>query len=142
VPYATSIDLALFGAPRAALDSTSSEEQEQQLAAASALADSYLRLNYTVPIPAPLPQALVEAVCRIAAYNLLSVRGYAPEIETNYRERYEDAMRWLRDVGAGKASLPMDADGTGNEGGPFVVQPSVDPNDGTTTPATPSSRGW
>ena len=134
--YATISDLMKFGAPSGAIGDLSPEDMQGQLDSASSTADSYLRLHYPVPLGTPYPAALVEAICRIAAFNLLSVRGYNPEGDAGLLEsRSKDAMRYLRDLGSGAASL-------GATDGAFAVQPTADTGGGVTVVGTSSSRGW
>lgn len=82
---------------------------EAALSAASSLADSYLAA--TLPIAAPYPTALVEAVMAIATYRLAG--NAATDTE---RVQYEDAIGWLRDAARGRAQLstptsPVDTTG-------------------------------
>jgi phage gp36-like protein len=145
VAYATTIDLTRFGLSGNAVADADPADLAAQLDAASSLADSYLRLHYALPIVAPYPVALVEAVARIAAFNVLSVRGYNPEGDAGLLEgRYKAAIRWLEDVGAGKAA-PLVADANGpaaNAGGPFVIQSRYDSVQGGNVIGPPSPRGW
>ena len=62
--------------------------------------DSYLRSVRTLPLAAPIPERLVRVACDLARYHLYD--DHAPE---GVRTRYQDGIRWLRDVAAGKASL-------------------------------------
>lgn len=104
--YATRTDLTTHGLSSAALGSISTTAQDAALAAASATADSYLRTRYSTPV-AGYGVDLTRAVCSLAAWDLLSVRGYDPQRggDEALRLRAEDALRWLRDVSSGKASL-------------------------------------
>lgn len=104
--YASRTDLTTHGLSSAALGSISTPAQDAALDAASALADSYLRARHTTPVTG-YGVDLTRAVCSIAAWDLLSVRGYDPQRggDEAVRLRAEDAMRWLRDVSSGKASL-------------------------------------
>jgi len=104
--YATRTDLTTHGLSSAALGSISTTAQDAALAAASQVADSYLRARYATPVTG-YGTDLTRAVCGIAAWDLLSVRGYDPQRggDEALRLRAEDALRWLRDVSAGKASL-------------------------------------
>lgn len=73
------------------------------LGQASSEMDSYLGVRFTVPI-APVPQLLVRYCVDIAIYQLAPDAGsYTDE----KRRRYEDAIRWLQAVAAGKAALPV-----------------------------------
>jgi phage gp36-like protein len=65
--------------------------------------DSYLRVVRTLPLPAPIPVRLVRVAADVARYHLYD--DHAPD---EVRTRYEDAIRWLRDVAAGRASLGAD----------------------------------
>lgn len=104
--YATRTDLTTHGISSTALGSISTGDRDAALDAASATADSYLRARYTTPVTG-YGVDLTRAVCQLAAWDLLSVRGYDPQRggDEAVRLRAEDAMRWLRDVSAGKASL-------------------------------------
>lgn len=107
MPYATTPQLeAHLGADRF-VDLTDRDRSgapddaavAEALAGASSIADSYLA-SY-LPI-ATAPLVLVEAVLDIAIYRLAGNRRTEDE-----RLRYEDAMRWLRDVSTGKAALGL-----------------------------------
>lgn len=104
--YATRTDLTTHGLSSAAIAGVSTTAQDAALDAASKTADSYLRARYATPLTT-YGTDLTRAVCQIAAWDLLSVRGYDPARggDEAVRLRAEDAMRWLRDLGAGKASL-------------------------------------
>lgn len=143
--YATPADLAIHGIAAGAVGDLDMSGIQAVLDAASDLADSYLRNHYRLPLAAPYPFALVEAVCKVAAFNVLSVRGYNPEGDAGMLEsRYKSAMKWLEDVGAGKASpLVQDAAGPASAaGGPFVVQPRYDSSAQASVVGAPSLRGW
>lgn len=66
---------------------------------ATAIIDSALAVRYAVPVASP-PQALRAACLDIARFRLYD--DAAPAI---VRQRYEDAMRWLAALAAGKAVL-------------------------------------
>lgn len=104
--YASRTDLTAHGLSSAAIGSISTTAQDAALDAASRVADSYLRARYTTPVTG-YGVDLTRAVCSIAAWDLLSVRGFDPQRggDEAVRLRAEDALRWLRDVSAGKAHL-------------------------------------
>lgn len=83
---------------------------------ASAEIDSYIGQTYKLPIN-PVPPVLATHCGRIALYQMSLDSGtYTKE----KRQRYEDSLKWLRDVAAGKASL----DGVGqpaSKAGPVLV---------------------
>ncbi len=92
--------------PAAAVSSIPPADQDQALAAASDEADSYMRNKYTLPLVS-WTQDLRRAVCRIAAYTLLSSRGFNPQENSgdqNIADNNSKAVAWLRDVGKGLAS--------------------------------------
>jgi len=71
------------------------------IADASAEIDSYIGMVYTLPLT-DTPAILVRVVCDIARYRLYD------DIPTDeVRRRYEDAVRFLRDISAGRASLAV-----------------------------------
>lgn len=84
---------------------------DRALVDADAEADSYLGGRYSVPI-SPVPDNLARVACQIARYRLLG------ESESERaRQDYDDAIRFLRDVRAGRADLldvspKVGADGT------------------------------
>lgn len=69
----------------------------EALADASAECDSYMAGRVVLPLTF-VPPVLLRAVCDIARFRLYGVR--APE---EIRNRYKDAVSWLRDVASGKA---------------------------------------
>lgn len=75
---------------------------------ASSLVDSYIA-RY-LPIPTPYPRVVVDCVVQITTYDLAGNRATETE-----RLRYEDALRWLRDLAAGTATLGLPE-------GPIVVE--------------------
>ncbi len=154
--YALPADLTRHGASDGALSEFPVAYQQSALDAASAVADGYLAARYRLPLiaqgtPPVFDVGLVVAVCQIAAYNLLSSRGYNPELtgDTNVRSRYLDALKWLRGVAEGEIS-PQVVDSTpgGVSSGPFVQQATVMPDtyDQNGMPVlqvgAPVPRGW
>ncbi|QHN04423.1 DUF1320 domain-containing protein [Granulicella sp. WH15] len=73
----------------------------EKLDEASGQVELYCRLRYKLPLQPT--NELVGLTCTIAIYLLYSRRtGPIPEAVTN---NYQDAMKMLRDISAGKASL-------------------------------------
>ena len=89
------------------------------LARTDGLIDGYLAGRYVLPL-ATVPKVLNTVACDIARYFLYE--DAAPE---RVRQAYDDALRWLRDVAAGKFLLPMDplADGPLAPGPPAYSAP-------------------
>ena len=133
--YATRTDLTQLAIPASAIANVPTAAQDNALEAASDLADSYLKSQYTLPIVA-WESDLTRAVCNIAAYDIMSMRGYGPTAggDENLRQRYEDAIRWLERIAKGEVS-------------PKVTDSSAAVGSGTTTSGgvfvtTGSQRGW
>lgn len=76
------------------------EAVTQALDAASSLLDSYA--SRYLPIAAPYPEVIVEAIFEIATYKLAGNRATTEE-----RQKYEDVLGWLRDIGKRLAHLPL-----------------------------------
>lgn len=72
---------------------------ERALQDAAEEADSYVAVRYTVPLPS-VPAPLKVAVCDIARFRLYKDR---PTEEVKYR--YEQAVKWLKSVARGEATL-------------------------------------
>lgn len=100
--YATRIDLE----SRFSTDEVTVLEQtvgtggvERALQDAAEEADSYVAVRYTVPLPS-VPAPLKVAVCDIARFRLYKDR---PTEEVKYR--YEQAIKWLKALARGEATL-------------------------------------
>ncbi|ECG8634019.1 DUF1320 domain-containing protein [Salmonella enterica subsp. salamae] len=87
-------------------DDLNERKLTQALNDAGALADSYLSAKYTLPL-AVVPQVLVQHCCTIAFYYLCD-----QQVTDQARDRYRDAMTWLREVKNG--SIPIGVDETGS----------------------------
>lgn len=127
--YASATDLAAVGLPAAALLGISVAQQTQFLSEAGDLIDSFLRAQYQLPIagglgpPNTFPGELTRCNITIACYELLVFRGFNPdEYDTNWRQKWEDCMAWLKMLASGEVSIsPLDdATPTVNEGAPAV----------------------
>jgi phage gp36-like protein len=96
--YASLADLYKYGAPATAFGVLSGADQQAGLDEASAKIDEFLAARYPLPLIS-WPVSITEYAARIAAYNLLSVRGYNPAIgnegDTSLKSRYDDAIRQL-----------------------------------------------
>lgn len=71
------------------------------IAGAGALIDSHLAVRYSVPV-SPVPDILVDLAVDIAIYKICSRRGQSPE---EIRKKFEDAVKYLEKVAAGKIVL-------------------------------------
>jgi phage gp36-like protein len=77
---------------------------ETALRDASELVDSYLSRMYAIPLSA-IPESVRQHVCAIARFNL--AHGDDREPTKQMIEAHAAALAWLKDVGAGRAVLPL-----------------------------------
>lgn len=89
------------------------------LADADAEIDPYLAPRYTLPLSST-PRVLTNHAADIARYRL-----HENVVPDAVRQRYQDAIRFLKDVAAGRASLGLDAaqEATPTTGGPSASAP-------------------
>lgn len=112
MPYLTLSDLLAAHSEQALIDLTDRTDPptgtivaavvDAAIAGACAEVDSYLGQRYSVPLSDPVPAAVTDAALTITWYRLHTDRA----ADKDLRVRYEDAVRWLRDVSAGRAALP------------------------------------
>ncbi len=112
MPYITLSDLLAAHSEQALIDLTDRAEPptggivmavlDKAIAGAGAEVDSYISQRYATPLPDPVPAAVTDAALTITWYRLHTDRA----ADKDLRIRYEDAIRWLRDVSAGRAALP------------------------------------
>jgi phage gp36-like protein len=79
----------------------------EMIAQAAAEIDSYLAVRYQLPLTST-PARVKSLAVDMALYHLYSRRSVAPEVR---RQKYEDAVAFLKLVGAGKAEI-IGAEGT------------------------------
>lgn len=96
---------------------------DRALADASDEIDGYLQGRYQLPL-AEVPKHLKLLACDIALYRLLVLRPLG-DIE-DARKRYEDALRYLRQVSRGEVQLGLSAqDVAAPQGsGPEMISPT------------------
>jgi phage gp36-like protein len=134
VQYATSTDFSKHGLPPQALEGFTGDIDDL-LKKASAKFNTYARGRYKVPLTAPYPDEVIEAVCVLAAYQVMTVRGYDPNNDADraIEDRYRDLTGrpgqkgWLQDLAQGRVNLDIAADTTPttSEGGPIVIPTSA-----------------
>lgn len=127
--YATAADFDKYGLPVAALDGFTGDIDDL-LIQATGTVNSYLRGRYKVPFVTP-PDEIIRAVCIVAAYDLLNVRGFdaSAAADNAVVERYKDltgrpfAPGWLDRISQGRISLDVASDLTPStgEGAPIVA---------------------
>lgn len=140
--YASLSDLTTYGLPATSLGNLTVLQQQNALDNASETVDSYLRGRYALPLVS-YGVEITEATCRIAAYNLMNIRGYNPAAgsDVNLVNRYNDTIAWLNKVQrqAVHPNLVPAQNQVPNYNQPFVISYSVvDVNSG----ARASNRGW
>lgn len=141
--YATIAELyALGSAPEIAYGDLDDPTKLAALQAASEIVDDHIRARYSLPLIA-WGFSITEATCKIAAYNLLSDRGYNPGAgaDVNIRDRYVDAMAFLERVQKQQAhpNVTPQPNDTPDYQQPFVSSFSVID---TATGRTAPNRGW
>lgn len=132
--YAKLADLAALGVNARVLESFTKPEQDRAIAEASDTIDSYLRARFTLPLLS-FGTDIVGCCAVLAAYSLLSARGYNPDTpgDGNFRERYLDRIRWLEMISKGQA-VPNVTDSAPSAG------PGVPSS--RSRMVSSSSRGW
>lgn len=108
MPYATRQNVTQLYGESAVLAASTPDDGaqgtapiERALEGATAVIDGYIGARYTLPLSEPYPQTLVEACVDIALYRV-STEGQVTEEK---RKRFEDWIKWLKDVKKGDASL-------------------------------------
>ena len=76
--YAALTDL-YFVMPVAMMGTVTTAQQQQALDDRSAYADAKMRARYALPLGQPYDRALIRAVCDLAAWDIICLRGYDPE---------------------------------------------------------------
>lgn len=90
-------------------DDLNEKKLTQALNDAGALADSYLSAKYTLPL-AVVPQVLVQHCCAVAFYYLCDQQP-----SDQARDRYREALTWLREVKSGSIPIGVDEAGSAPE---------------------------
>lgn len=140
--YATVSELYVYGAPEKSFGQLSTLQKEGALESASREVDTYLRARYSLPLSA-WDNSITEATCRIASYNLLSIRGYNPASgsDVNIKDRRDQAIAWLVKVEKQQAHPNVT---TAQIDSPDLCQPTVISSSviNLSTGATARKRGW
>lgn len=101
--YADRTQLAVF-APAKLLTNVSDATQDAELISASAVANGYISARCATPLT-EYGTDLARHVCNIASYNIAVDKLAANTNNPVFRMKYDDAMRWLRDVSKGLVSV-------------------------------------
>lgn len=126
--YATMEDLTTLGVPAKALASMAAADITRAITAASGVVDSYIGSRYNLPL-VRWDASVSAATAKIAAYTLLTTRGYSAGTQDSeqFRLGYTDAIAWCKDVAKGLAtpSVVETADSTAEtinrQAAPFVL---------------------
>lgn len=142
--YATTTDLYNLALPAAALPTyIGSVMQQSMLDTCSDIVDSYIGARFRLPLTTPTA-SVKYAVCALAAYKLLLIRGYNPEVgkDEAIKSAHDEQIKWLEGVADGSINPPsLDSSPGGVIGGPFTAQVTVD-DSGAVSVAAPTLRGW
>lgn len=141
--YATIPELYIHGAPSRVFGQLSTDTLNGGLQSASSKVATFLRARYVLPI-LTWDDSIVEATCKIATYDLLSVRGFNPAsgADVNIRDRYLDAMAYLEKVQKSQAHPLITS--TVSPVPSYIDQPMVISSSviNVATGATATRRGW
>ncbi len=98
--YAVLTDLYALGLPLVAMGSVSTAVQQRCLDSRNEFADDKLRARYRLPLDVPYPLSLVQAICHLAAWDVLVIRGYNPQsgADVVIVDRANAALKWFDDV--------------------------------------------
>jgi len=123
--YAVVADLD-SGISANAIAGVTTQQKTDAIDAASRLIDSFLRAQFTLPLT-QVGGDVKRACINIAVYYVLVGRGYNPEVgeDPGIRQRYEDAIAWLKMVSAGKAVPDITDSSEGSEEGLPGSSPTV-----------------
>lgn len=108
--YATLADLERH-APPGSIQDLDTALKEQALEDFSAEAAGYIPAQYRLALEAPYDPALVRHVCAGAIWQLMTYKGFNPELASNevFKLNHERAIAWLRSVARGEVSLAQGA---------------------------------
>lgn len=128
--YADLTDLHTYGMPSVALRDVPTTTKAKALRAASMKADTKLGLAFDLPLIS-WGDDLRECVAKIAAYDLLSFKGFNPDgDDANVRTRHDDAWKLLGQVADLRAKLQN------------IVDSTEDVDDNGIVVVSRPARGW
>lgn len=108
--YINDTDLGQLSAlPTELLTDIDTNVKTQARESGTSTINGYLASRYgdKLPITTP-PLEIKQANADISAYLLISRHGYAPQgSDLDFRQRYEDAIMWLKDVARGLVTLDL-----------------------------------
>jgi len=129
--YADVTDLGRLGLRQLATAGLPADDVNAALAAATELADGYLRAQYKLPLVS-WGADLRRHVAMIAAWDILCAqRGFNPDSPGDqiWLLRYQQALQWLKDVAAGVLT-------------PNIVDSTPQVRDGAPRVRSSPRRGW
>lgn len=106
-PLAALSDLYTHGASADALSALTSGEQQSGLDSAAEKALGFLASRGNLPLVG-WGTDLTQAICHLAAYDLLSRIGYNPDdgADKNFILKNEAALKWLLQIARGEVTPP------------------------------------
>ncbi len=131
MPYSTSTDLGISERQLLDLADTNSDGQvesdviDRAIERADRRIDTYLRGRYVLPFD-PAPKEIIEISASLAVYFLSERNDITPS--EGLRQRYDDAMKLLKDLQAGRATLDETGqdEGLGRQPGRIVTNKTAD----------------
>ena len=111
------LDWLIISSDREGDGTEDSTSVSQALTDASAEIDSYVAAKYDLPL-ATTPTRFVKLAVDMAVYHLSTDAGVLTEEK---RQRYDDAIRWLRDLDKGVLSLGLEDPPSSVGGGAKLV---------------------
>lgn len=133
--YADLDDAEPFVLNRSLVESFPVDDRHEAIRGASRLIDSYLRSRFKLPLT-QIGEDIRRACWTIAAYDLMSSRGFNPEsnaAQENLRRRYDDTIRWLERIADGRAVPDVTDSSSGAQEGVAPAGPRI---------TSASQRGW
>lgn len=143
--YAQIADLDT-GINAAALAGVDPAVKTANLVDASAIIDGYLRDQFTLPLTGTVGGDIRRACVNIAVYFIMVGRGYNPDAgaDPGIRERYTDALTWLKLVAQGTVTPTVTDSSAGSAEGRPGARPGVfsSSSRGFSSRGDPNGRQW
>lgn len=135
-PLFTDAELLSMGIASNALAAIPSADRDQARAAATSLFISYASKRHKPPFSS-VGDAEKRAMAHVAAWDLLSKRGYNPVTggDASIQQRYDAAIAWMRDGAKGLVQFELvDSTPTRQEAAPLVATDESEWGSGTPWP--------
>lgn len=95
--YASRADLYTHGLAAAAMGSVSTAQQDAVLESVCGEADSKMAARFPTPLTGQIDPTITMNVCKIAAFEILRIRGFNPQngADMVIREAAKEARAWF-----------------------------------------------